>query len=125
MKAFHIICLLVFFLLNLLGYHSFSQLVFTQVPAPGGSWGTEVYGTQDLKGYMWFGSIGLHRYDGYTFKSYFNDPLDSSSLGFNRIQCVFADSKGIIWVGTNGGGLDRLDPGGKPHGLISCMPCFL
>ena len=103
--------LLVFFLLNLLGSYSFSQSVFTQVPAPGGSWGAElIHGTQDFKGYMWFGSIGLHRYDGYTFKSYFNDPLDSSSLGFNRIQYVFADSKGIIWLGTNGGGLDRLDP---------------
>src|SRR5688572_20310834 len=111
MKAFHILFLLVFFLLNVKAFDSFSQSVFTQVPPPGGSWGAEmICGTQDLKGYMWFGSVGLHRYDGYTFKSYYNDPLDSSSLAFNRIQCVFADSKGIIWVGTNGGGLDRLDP---------------
>ncbi len=89
----------------------YSQAGFTQIPAPGGSWGKEfIYGTQDPKGYMWFGAIGLHRYDGYNYKSYFNDPLDSTSLGFNRIQAIFADSKGIIWVGTNGNGLDRLDP---------------
>src|SRR5688572_24709739 len=111
MKAFHIIWLLVFFLLNLTGFDSLSQPVFTQMPAPGGSWGQVwLSGTQDPKGYMWFGAIGLHRYDGYRYKSYFNDPLDSASLGFNRIQSILADSKGIIWVGTNGGGLDRLDP---------------
>jgi len=110
MKAFHILCLL-FFLLNLKGFDSFSQPVFTEVPAPGGSWGpVAISFAQDKKGYMWFGAIGLHRYDGYSYKSYFNNPLDSSSLGFNRIQCIFADSNGIIWVGTNGGGLDRLDP---------------
>ncbi|HEY5918841.1 MAG TPA: hypothetical protein VIU13_15600, partial [Chryseolinea sp.] len=95
MKAFHILCLLVFFLLNLKGADTFSQPVFTSVPAPGGTWGTTLmHGTQDQMGYMWFGAMGLHRYDGYSYKSYFNDPLDSSSLGFNRIQYVFADSKG-------------------------------
>ena len=52
----------------------------------------------------------MHRYDGYSYKSYFNDPLDTSSLAFNRIESIYADRKGIIWVGTNGGGLDRLDP---------------
>ncbi|HMG89971.1 MAG TPA: two-component regulator propeller domain-containing protein, partial [Chryseolinea sp.] len=111
MKVLPVLELLFFVLLNLLGSHSFSQSGFTLVPAPGGSWATDIiHGTQDPKGYMWFGAIGLHRYDGYSYKSYFNDPLDSSSLGFNRIQSILADSKGIIWVGTNGGGLDRLDP---------------
>ena len=86
MKALPKLYLLILILLNVKGFDSFSQSVFTQVPAPGGSWGLEVIrGTQDLKGYMWFGSIGLHRYDGYTFKSYFFDPLDSSSLGFYRL----------------------------------------
>ena len=112
MKALHIFRLLIFFLLNLKAVDSFSQQpVFTPVPAPGGSWGVNIiFGTQDPKGYMWFGAIGLHRYDGYSYKSYFNIPGDSTSLGYNRIQSILADSKGIIWVGTNGGGLDRLDP---------------
>ncbi|MDX2047631.1 MAG: two-component regulator propeller domain-containing protein [Chitinophagaceae bacterium] len=118
MKPLHIFRLLIFFLLYFEGFHSFShaqhpveQPVFTPVPAPGGSWGIRrMYGTQDSKGYMWFGAIGLHRYDGYSYKSYFNNPGDSTSLAYNRIQAIFADSKDIIWVGTNGGGLDRLDP---------------
>jgi signal transduction histidine kinase/ligand-binding sensor domain-containing protein len=110
MKAFHIIWLLVFFLLNVKGFDCFSQrAVFTEVPPPSSVMGVAC-GTQDPSGYMWFGSIGLHRYDGYSYKSYYNDPLDSTSLAYNRIQSILADGKGFIWVGTNGGGLDRLDP---------------
>jgi ligand-binding sensor domain-containing protein/signal transduction histidine kinase len=109
MKAFHILCVLVFFILNLKGFDSFSQSGFTPVPPPSG--GAElICGTQDPTGYMWFGGSGVHRYDGYRYKSYFNDPRDTSSLAFNRIQSIYADRKGIIWVGTNGGGIDRLDP---------------
>jgi ligand-binding sensor domain-containing protein len=111
MKAFHILWLLVFFLLNLKGFDSFSQTVFTQVPAPGGAWGGPILGTQDPKGYMWFGSRnGLHRWDGYSYKSYYNDPHDSTSLAYNTVQSILADRKGFIWVGTSGSGLDRLDP---------------
>ena len=103
---------MLFFLLNVKGFDCFSQqAIFTEVPPPGGSWGTGIVcGTQDSSGYMWFGAIGLHRYDGYSYKSYYNDPLDSTSLAYNRIQSILADRKGFIWVGTNGGGLDRLDP---------------
>ena len=110
MKAMHIFYVLIIFLLNLKGFDSFSQQpVFTPVPQPGtGSAGQA--GTVDPKGYMWFGGLGVHRYDGYSYKSYFNDPLDSNSLAFNPIESIFADRKGFIWVGTNGGGLDRLDP---------------
>ena len=110
MKAMHIFYLLIIFLLNLKGFDSFSQQpVFTPVPQPGAGSGGQA-GTVDPKGYMWFGGLGVHRYDGYSYKSYFNDPLDSNSLAFNRIESIFADRKGFIWVGTNGGGLDRLDP---------------
>ena len=112
MKPLHAYCLVIFFLLTVKGFDSFSQqAVFTLVPPPGGSWGYGIHGTQDTRGYMWFGGNGgVHRYDGYSYKSYFNDPLDTTSLSFNRIQSILADRKGFIWVGTNGRGLDRLDP---------------
>ncbi len=112
MKKLHGSYLLIFFLLHLNGLHSFSQqAVFTQVPPPAGGWASPIFSiTQDAKGYMWFASNGEHRYDGYSYKSYFNDPQDSSSLVFNRTEAIFADSKGFIWVGTNRKGLDRLDP---------------
>jgi len=110
MKTPNVFLLFIFFLIHLKGYNSFAQTGFMQVPPPNGSWGGPMVGTQDPSGYMWFGSVGLHRYDGYNYKSYFNDPLDSTSLALNKIESIHADRKGIVWVGTNGGGLDRLDP---------------
>ena len=66
---------------------------------------------QDRQGYMWFGSKkGLYRYDGYNFIIYKNDPLNLNSLGSNSLESLAIDSSGILWIGTFGGGLDRLDP---------------
>jgi ligand-binding sensor domain-containing protein len=60
--------------------------------------------TQDPKGYMWFGTtgIGLFRYDGYQMINYKNDPANSNSLANNRVECIYADSADIIWLGTWG-----------------------
>ncbi len=64
----------------------------------------------DSKGFLWFGcSDGLWRYDGYTHVAYKHDPDDSTSLSNNFIRCLYEDKKGNIWVGTLGGGLDKLD----------------
>ena len=38
--------------------------------------------------------------------SRYNDP---QSLSHNYIRCLYKDSKGIIWIGTNSGGLNRYD----------------
>ncbi|MBD0365960.1 MAG: hypothetical protein ICV53_07645, partial [Flavisolibacter sp.] len=97
----------------LIAIHSFAQSVsFKQIPAPEGSTFGVVTGiTQDPEGFMWFAtSRGLHRYDGYRMVSYRNDPLNPRSLATNHIECVYADEKGLIWVGTFGAGLYRLDP---------------
>ena len=111
MKSLYVFKLSIIILLHLIDcYNSVSQTGFTKVSPPGGSWGGAMVGTQDSNGYMWFGSNGLHRYDGYNYKSYFNDPRESSSLATNGIQSIIADRNGFIWVGTYSGGLDRLDP---------------
>lgn len=66
---------------------------------------------QDQQGFMWFGTQeGLNRYDGYTFKVYKRDPKDSNSLANNFIYTIYQSTDGLIWVGTNGGGLDEFDP---------------
>lgn len=66
---------------------------------------------QDRNGFMWFGTQeGLNRYDGYTFKIYKRIPGDSTSLSNNFIYSLCEDNKGNIWIGTNGGGVNVLNP---------------
>ena len=67
--------------------------------------------TQDNYGFIWFGTnAGLYRYDGYSLKSYRHDPDDPNSLSDDTIRVVYKDRDGILWIGSNFGGLDRLDP---------------
>lgn len=66
---------------------------------------------QDRNGFMWFGTQdGLNRFDGYEFVVYKHDPADPASLSNNFIQALVETDDGALWVGTFGGGLDRLDP---------------
>jgi len=66
---------------------------------------------QDHKGFLWFGTMfGLIRYDGYRYKIYRHNPNDLNSLSHNDILCFIEDRSGIFWIGTRGGGLNRLDP---------------
>jgi signal transduction histidine kinase/ligand-binding sensor domain-containing protein len=65
---------------------------------------------QDNYGFIWFGTDdGLNRYDGHQFTPYRHDPDDPLSLSHNRVWSLFEDSAGTLWVGTYGGGLNRLD----------------
>ncbi len=71
---------------------------------------TVEYICQDKNGLMWFGtSLGLNKYDGYTFKVYRHDPTDSFSISSNQISELICDSRGRLWIGTYGGGLSRYD----------------
>jgi signal transduction histidine kinase/ligand-binding sensor domain-containing protein len=64
---------------------------------------------QDDKGFMWFGTKdGLNRFDGYTFKTYRNDPKDPKSIG-NNLVFSLDNSHGNLLAGT-GDGVFRYDP---------------
>ena len=66
---------------------------------------------QDRRGFMWFATEdGLNRYDGNTFVVYKNNPADPNTLSANFIQSLIEDGHGDLWIGTWGGGLDKLDP---------------
>jgi ligand-binding sensor domain-containing protein len=97
-----------------LAFSSFSQdLTFNLVPPPKGLYPGTNAGVQDQQGHLWIGafqSAPLRRYDGYSNTLYSNDPLDPNSLAGNWVVSICADSKGFIWIGTQGYGLDRLDP---------------
>ncbi|MCB9285778.1 MAG: hypothetical protein H6560_00565 [Lewinellaceae bacterium] len=66
---------------------------------------------QDSTGYLWFGGRGgLHRYDGHQFNTYRHDPGDSTSISGNYVERLYVDSRGKLWVGTYGRGLNLFDP---------------
>ena len=69
--------------------------------------------TQDARGFMWFGTQdGLNRYDGYQFVVYRHDPQNPDSMADDNILCLLVEEiegRNIIWIGTEGGGLDRFD----------------
>lgn len=63
---------------------------------------------KDSKGFLWFGTEdGLNRYDGYSFLVYKNDPTNPNSISDNFIWTIFEDSDFNLWIGTNGGGLNK------------------
>lgn len=65
---------------------------------------------QDSQGFIWFGTRdGLNKYDGYQFTVYKNNIEDTSSLSNNFITHMLIDTKGILWISTWGGGLNRFD----------------
>jgi signal transduction histidine kinase/ligand-binding sensor domain-containing protein/FixJ family two-component response regulator len=69
---------------------------------------------QDSAGALWLGtSNGLLRFDrtSRTFARYTNDPRNPASLSHNTVLSIAEDpsDQGVLWLGTAGGGLNRLD----------------
>ena len=65
----------------------------------------------DSRGFMWFATNdALSRFDGQTFKTFRNDPQDSTSIiGYNIMDLAEAQD-GSLWIATIGGGLNHFDP---------------
>jgi len=67
--------------------------------------------TQSRTGFIWLATQeGLSRYDGHDFVTYRSVPDDPTSLPHNDVRAILEDRQGRLWVGTDGGGLGRLDP---------------
>ena len=65
---------------------------------------------QDTRGLMWIGTEdGLNKYDGYSFIIYKPDQNNQYSISNSRILSITEDKSGDLWVGTNGGGLNKYD----------------
>lgn len=64
--------------------------------------------TQDIYGFMWFGTQdGLNRYDGYSITVFKHSSTDPNSISDNAIWTLLSDSKGDLWIGTMHGGINR------------------
>ncbi|MFT4925205.1 MAG: ligand-binding sensor domain-containing protein/signal transduction histidine kinase [Phenylobacterium sp.] len=73
---------------------------------------------EDSQGVIWVGTGvgGLNRYNAQTESfSHFrhqpeqSDSLSSGSLSSDSVRSIFEDSDGILWIGTNDGGLNQFD----------------
>jgi ligand-binding sensor domain-containing protein len=65
---------------------------------------------QDSRGIIWIGTEdGLNKYDGYSFTVFRPGQDDEYSISNSRILSLTEDDKGNLWIGTNGGGLNRYD----------------
>jgi len=86
-----------------------SYLKFWRITTDDGLSNNQVFGiVQDHYEFMWFGtSSGLNRYDGAGTKVYRNDPTQPNSLSHDRIRHLTVDKRGILWIATMGGGLNR------------------
>jgi len=64
-------------------------------------------------GTVWIGSVGgaaMFSVAAGTYAFYQHDPANPGSLSGKSIQAVFRDRGGVIWLGSNGGGINYLDP---------------
>ncbi len=46
---------------------------------------------------------------GESFRHFRHNPTDASSLSSDKVLAVMEDQGGVLWIGTDGGGLNRLD----------------
>lgn len=78
---------------------------------------------QDKDGFVWAGTMdGLNRFDGYGFKTYRFDPSKNSISG-NQINSLLEDTRGLLWIGIDHGGLNCYDKKkGRFIDLSSKMP---
>ncbi|WP_160748287.1 two-component regulator propeller domain-containing protein [Flavobacterium sp. Sd200] len=92
---------------------------------------------QDSKGQIWVGCEGIGgntggisvlkqvaNSDEFKVTAHFVHNEDRNSVSDNRINCIYEDKSGIIWIGT-GNGLDKYDPVNKTFTNLSANDQFL
>ncbi|MEY4916098.1 MAG: hypothetical protein RL616_11 [Verrucomicrobiota bacterium] len=77
---------------------------------------------QTSDGYLWVGTYnGLARFDGARFVTF--DPVSTPELGQARVQGLFLDASGTLWINTFRGGLTSYR-GGRFHSEWPDQPTF-
>jgi len=84
-------------------------------PANPGSFSNAIRAiTEDVNGDLWLRTLanqGLYQFESRsgTFTHHINNPADPFSLSNDAVLTVFEDSIGVLWVGTNTGGVNKLN----------------
>jgi signal transduction histidine kinase/ligand-binding sensor domain-containing protein/DNA-binding response OmpR family regulator len=72
---------------------------------------------------MWFGTdAGLNRFDGYEFRVFRQDPLDTNSLPYDEIMSIGEDGRGKLWLVSILGQLATFDEATEKFAQISIPP---
>jgi signal transduction histidine kinase/ligand-binding sensor domain-containing protein/class 3 adenylate cyclase/ActR/RegA family two-component response regulator len=92
------------------GYAQASEIQFERLPSDKGLVGVNCI-LQDSKGFIWFCTQeGVNKYNGYSFALYKHNPEKPNSLSDNWVSSLYEDRDGILWIGTQSGGLNRFEP---------------
>ncbi|MBI5217069.1 MAG: ATP-binding protein [Ignavibacteriae bacterium] len=99
---------------------SFRRIQEVQSKANGLSSNQIIVSYEDKAGTIWFGADGgglikMLPFDGdirkteLKFKTYRNNPADSTSISNDVIGFIYEDKSGSFWIGTIGGGLNKMN----------------
>ena len=78
---------------------------------------------QDRTGFIWLGTQdGVARWDGHHMMVLRNDPDDPASLGASFVKQLLVARDGTLWVGTEGGGVNRYRPDGSGFERFTAGP---
>lgn len=90
MKGFSCLSLIFVWVLNLSATAQLLNLHFNRFTIHDGLTSPIVTSiVKDKSGFLWFGTInGLNRYDGYQFRAFFNDPMDSQITRLHQLSVI-------------------------------------
>ena len=114
-----------------------SKVLFEDVGIQEGLSSSTVYTTiRDTYGFLWIATTnGLDRFDGHQIITFEHQEQDPNSLSHNHITSLWIENDTYLWIGTRGGGLNRLNlhtyknkrypatgkPGALSHPEVLCI----
>ncbi len=96
---------------NLSNFEYGNDIRFEQLTTNDGlSNATVLSAVQDQDGFIWFATQdGLNRFDGSHFTIFRADEENPGSISSSNVFALLVDENGILWIGTDGGGLNKYD----------------
>lgn len=65
---------------------------------------------KDNRGFLWLATPnGVNRFDGYEFRKYYHNSLDTFSIPSSWVNSLSQDNNGYLWIGCRRGGVAKYD----------------